>query len=204
MRILLASLLCLVLGSSQCFAIKGGPEFRNGGTSIVGTYAGVLQGAFDPTNPFSSNSLGVFTLAIPTSGASTGQFVMFAQGRTFNGKIQGVGDTNTAKLKALVNATYDYTLNFTTTDSTGAQTLQSISVTASVNGTLTANVTSGRTASGATSTLLRGTSTLYVDQGRVSSSGVPVISSSLSLTVQGFRQSLTAATGSLSGGTGGG
>ena len=68
MKAILGSLLCLVLCASECFALKGGPPYPGGSTSIVGTYAGVLQPAFDPTDPFSANSVGVFTL-VPVGAA---------------------------------------------------------------------------------------------------------------------------------------
>ena len=65
MKTILGSLLCFVLFASECFALSGGPQY-GGGVNVVGAYAGVLQPAFDPTDPFSSNSLGVFTLVVPT------------------------------------------------------------------------------------------------------------------------------------------
>ncbi|MDQ6809456.1 MAG: hypothetical protein M3Z64_08565, partial [Verrucomicrobiota bacterium] len=95
MKAILGSLLCIVLATSQAFGISGGPQYP-GGTNLVGTYAGVLQPMFDPTNPSSSNSIGVFSLGIPTSGTGGGTFVMFTQGRVFSGTIQGVGDPNKA------------------------------------------------------------------------------------------------------------
>ncbi|MEO5717727.1 MAG: hypothetical protein ABIR29_04050 [Chthoniobacterales bacterium] len=71
MKAILGSLLCFVLCASECFAIKGGPPYPTS-TNIIGFYVGVLQPAFDPTDSFSGNSLGVFTLGIPTTGTVRG------------------------------------------------------------------------------------------------------------------------------------
>src|ERR1700730_799538 len=43
MKILLALLMCLVLGISECFAIKGGPNYGGAG-NLIGRYAGVMHG----------------------------------------------------------------------------------------------------------------------------------------------------------------
>ena len=117
MKAILGSLRCFVLFASECVAIKGGPPYPGNTASLAGTYAGVLQPTFDQTDPFSSNSLGVFTLGIPTDGASTGTFPMFTRGRIFGGSIQGVTDPNKAKVNALIFATFNHTLEVV--DSTG-------------------------------------------------------------------------------------
>jgi len=187
MKAILGSLLCLVLCASECFAIKGGPPYPGGSTSIVGTYAGVLQPVFDPTDPFSANSVGVFTLGIPSDGASTGNFLMFTRGRVFGGTIQGVSDPTKAKVTALLSATFTYNLTFV--DSTG--TLQTITVTASVTGQLTATVTSSRNPLAASTALLTGDAVAFISNGGVEGNGDPTIDGTLSLDVMGFKQSNT-------------
>lgn len=184
MKALLGSLLCLVLFSSECFAIKGGPPYP-ASTNIIGTYAGVLQPAFDPTDPFSSNSLGVFTLGVPSIGASSGTFVMFTRGRVFGGTIQGVGDPNKATLSALLDASFNYTLSFLD----GSGTLQSIQVTASVNGPLTAKVTATRSPFAVSSARIVGSAVAFISNGAVENNGDPTIDGTLSLSVVGFKQS---------------
>ena len=191
MKAILGSLLCFVLCASECFAINGGPPYPGGSTSIVGTYAGVLQPAFDPTDPFSANSVGVFTLGIPTDGGSTGNFLMFTRGRVFGGTIQGVTDQNKAKITALLSATFTYNLSFI--DSTGA--LQTILVTASVTGPLNASVTSSRNPLAASSALLTGTAIAFISNGFVEGNGDPTITGTLSLDVMGFKQSSVAPAG---------
>lgn len=187
MKALLGSLLCLVLGAAQSFAISGGPPYPGSGTNITGTYAGVLQGQFDPTNPASSNSIGVFSVGVPRSGISTGTFVMFSRGRVFSGTIRGNGDPDSASLRGILNATFNYNL-FVRNATTGA--VDTISVTSSANGPINANVIAPRRSGFATAaTRVTGEASLSINGGFVDNNGNPVISSILLLSVSGFKQS---------------
>jgi hypothetical protein len=190
MKAILGSLLCFVLFASECFALKGGPPYP-GATSVVGIYAGVLQPAFDPTDPFSANSLGVFTLAIPSVGASVGNFLMFTRGRVFGGTIQGVTNPNNGALSAGLDATFTYTLSFI--DSLGV--LQTVDVTASVTGPLTATVSPTRGPNAVSVPKIRGSATAFISNGGVEPNGDPRIDGTLSLDVMGFQQTSTDSTG---------
>jgi hypothetical protein len=192
MKAILGSLLCFVLFASECFALKGGPPYP-GNTNVVGSYAGVLQPAFDPTDPFSANSLGIFTLSVPGTGESTGSFMMFTRGRAFSGTIAGVTDPTSAKITALLDATFTYTITFVTTDDTGALTTVTVDVTATVNGPLTAKITPTRSQSAASSAKIRGSATAFISNGDVEPNGDPTIVGTLSLDVMGFKQSDIAA-----------
>jgi hypothetical protein len=97
MKILLASLMCLVLGASQCFAIKGGPQYGGSG-SLVGTYAGVMEGEMG------SNGLGIFTIGVPQTGLANGLFIIFQEGLFLNGTMQAVADGTKKKITALLHA----------------------------------------------------------------------------------------------------
>src|SRR5947209_4824739 len=180
MKALFGALLCLVLTVTQAFAISGGPPYP-ASTNVVGHYAGVMRGVFDPTNPGSSNSIGVFSVGLPTSGLATGTFLMFTQGRSFTGTMNGTGSPVSSTLQAILTATFSYTLH--TISSTG--TVTDVSVTASVNGTMDAHIVTPRNSSlfGPTNTLLRGSATLNVDQGQVAANGTPVLTAVLSLKV---------------------
>ena len=197
MKGLFGSLLCLILASSQAFALKGGPDYGGSSTSLVGTYAGVLQGLFDPTNPLSSNSIGIFSLGIPQTSLASGAFIMFAQGRVFRGTMNGVGDPNNSSFKGILEATYNYSVTYAVPGPDGSITLETVEVTATVNGNLNAQVKSGSAFGAAvTATLLRGDATLYVDQGQVDpDTNEPVITAILLMTVNGFKQSNTAQAG---------
>lgn len=186
MKAILGSLLCVVLATSEAFAISGGPQYP-GGTNLVGTYAGVLQPMFDPTNPSSSNSIGVFSLGVPSSGMGGGTFVMFTQGRVFSGTIQGVGDPNKASINGVLTASYSFTK---IASATGV----SFQVTASVKGSLKAKVAPSSGSNGSTALRLSGSSTLYTDQGQITATNAPIITQVLTLAVTGFKQSSTAGT----------
>ena len=190
MRILLACLLCLVLPTAECFAIKGGPP-SPAGANIVGTYAGVMQGVFDPTNPAASNSLGIFSLGVPSTGTASGAFVMFSRGRVFTGTAQAFGDTQKASLRGVLSATYNYTLSTIVTSDTGVRTLATVPVTATANGPINANIASSKGSSfrSTTTTILRGDATLSISQGGIQPNGDPTITSILSLVVSGIKQS---------------
>jgi hypothetical protein len=99
MRILLASLMCLVLTSAECFALKGGPVF-GGSKTTTGTYAGV----FMPTQ--GSNSLALFTLQIAQIGIGSGTLVIFDAGQLYSGTLQATGDPDKGKVTGLIRATF--------------------------------------------------------------------------------------------------
>ncbi len=194
MKALLGSLLCLIFATSPAFAISGGPVYSSS-SSYVGTYAGVLKGAFDPTlqGANSSNSIGVFSLGVPTTGIGTGAFVMFTRGRVFSGNIQANANPNNSALKGVLAATFNYNVQTISTDSAGVTKIITTPVTATVNGSMDAKLSTSKTArvSTTTSTIIKGTAFLDIEQGGVTASGDPVINGVISLSVTGFRQSTT-------------
>ncbi|HSV63969.1 MAG TPA: hypothetical protein VLH83_11550 [Chthoniobacterales bacterium] len=195
MKALFASLLCLVLTATETFALKGGPPYP-ASTNLVGSFAGVMQGAFDPTTPSSSNSIGVYSIGVPKTGNATGPFVMFARGRVFSGTITATADPTKASIKGVLNATFNYNLSTLVTDSDGTTHIDTIAVTATANGPLISTVSSTKNKStGTASTIMQGTAVLNIAQGHVAANGDPVIVDILSLTVSGYKQSDTAPTG---------
>jgi hypothetical protein len=188
-KALFASLLCLVLTVSQTFAIKGGPPYP-AGTNLVGSYGGVLQGVFDPTNPGSSNSIGVYSIGVPKTGNATGPFVMFTRGRVFSGKITATADPTKATIKGVLDASF----NFSVTDSSGIIPI-TVDITATANGPIEATVASTRSNLGTSATTMRGTAVLNVSQGKVDrTTNDLIIVSILSLSVSGYKQSDSAPT----------
>jgi hypothetical protein len=183
-KALFASLLCLVFAASQSFAIKGGPPYP-AGANLVGTFAGVLQGVFDPTRPSSSNTIGVYSLGVPKTGNAKGPFVMFARGRVFTGTISATADPTKATIKGVLDASF----NFSVTDSSGIIPV-TVQVTATANGPLEATVASTRSNLGTAGTTMRGTAVLNVSQGKVDrTTNDLIIVDILSLTVSGYKQS---------------
>jgi hypothetical protein len=112
MKILLATLLCMVLHATQLFAISGGP-FGGGGNqvTVTGTYAGVLVPipVDDPENPgvtLTDNSLALFTFSVPKTGLATGTSAVFRNGFFYPGAIQGSADPDSAKVTGIISATF--------------------------------------------------------------------------------------------------
>jgi len=179
MKILLASLMSLLLCTHECMALKGGPVYP-AGTNIVGTYAAVLIPQFDPTDPFSTNSIGVFAASVPGTGLASGGFAFFARGQIFLGTMTGIGDPQGGTLKGLLQA------------DTGDAPLDATDELPGARGKLNARVVTERSSFG-TAVRLRGDATLFVDQGQTDpETGQKIITASYILAVEGFKQSDTA------------
>ena len=176
--------------------MKGGPEYPLG-NNVVGTYAGVLQGAFDPTNPGSSNSIGIFSLGVPGTGTAGGRFLMFSRGRVFTGSIQGFADPEKATLKGILDASFNYNLNIPVTTTTTVNgtvitttSIEAVEITASAKGPIDAKIASSKSArSFGSLTRIRGEATLNISQGQVDANLDPTINRTLSLVVSGVKQS---------------
>jgi hypothetical protein len=121
----------------------------------------------------SLNSLGIFSITVPDTGDSSGTFVMFSQGRVFNGTIQGTADPGKQKMSAILHATFDFTL--VDTDET---------VTAEANGALNAKITQ----SSSKGIRLAGTSSLDVTAGTVNPDLTANVNCHMALSVSGFKQ----------------
>ncbi len=182
MKALLAAIMCLLLTTAESFALKGGPVYP-GGTNLVGTYAGVLIPEFDPTDPFSTNSIGVFATGVPTTGLTSGVFAFFTQGRLFLGTMEGVADPKGGTIKGILQADIGEAPG-TATDALP-----------SARGKLDAKVVPG-SAFGAAARV-RGTAILFVSEGNTDAEGKLIVSSTFTLTVDGFKQSDTATTPTL-------
>ena len=128
MKILLASLLCFVLPASECFAIKGGPNFGNTQVRTTGIYAGL----FVPTGV--DNSLGIFTATIPKTGLGTGTVAFFRNGIFYPGTIHGIADPDSAVLTAVVSSSFNVT--FTSETTGNPPTTKNIVITFNANGSI--------------------------------------------------------------------
>ena len=199
MKSLFGALLCFVLAQTQAWAISGGPIYPGSKTSVVGTYAGVLSPAFcaepNPANCPALNSIGVFSLAVPDTGNGTGAFTMFARGRVFTGTITANADPKNGSVQGIVEARYNFNIQHVEVDILGESHVVSVPVTATVNGPVKAKISTSANHSSATSAVrLTGDATMFVSGGFVNgSTGEPIIDATLSLKVNGFKQSSTAA-----------
>ena len=187
MKALLASLMCLVLIMSQAFAISGGPFSGKGRVSVTGTYAGVLVPIVDPTIGLADNSLALFTMRIPETALATGTVAVFRNGLFYPGTITGAADPDSARLTAVVNATFDIT--FTQEIDPVTHTTRNTVVTYNANGAMTGKIVGTTQLTSASSARIRGQANLtYKQVGGVAdpaaNSGAPV-----PYMISGFKQS---------------
>jgi len=167
MKRVLSFLLCIIFLKAQAFAIRGPLEGSDSGTILLGTYSGTLipEDADQGTRVIdlqtgettgTMNSIGLFTVAIPSAGIGTGSFLIFTEGRSYAGTITAVGDPGPGTLTGILEATYEYTdfvrddngdLIYQATTTNGTTTIAPVSDTfqAAVRGSLTAKVTSSIT-----------------------------------------------------------
>lgn len=211
MKTHLGALICLVFTTAQSFALSGGPPYP-GSTNVVGVYAGVIRPKAIPVDSppgCSANSLGVFSVGVPTSGISTGTFVMFSQGRVFTGTIQGTADPGKATLKAVLSSSVNFPVTFAPTPCpvptpAPACTPSSFTeeVTATANGSLDTKISTQVSQSnlGVSATRLKGSATIDVSHGQLNPDLSPFVDCEMTLKVSGFKQTDTAPTTSTLGG----
>lgn len=186
MKILLASLMCGLLTTLQCFAIDGGPWGSGAGVAVTGIYAGVLVPipvVLDPGPPEVDqidDSLALFTLTIPSVGLASGTVGVFRNGLFYPGTATGLGDPDTQKVTALLNASFQETVAQTSTTD--------FIFTYNANGKfVNAKVVANKNVTSSTVARIRGTATItYVnDAGDPSGdSGGPI-----QYRISGFKQS---------------
>src|SRR5271170_7063902 len=97
MKTMLAVLLSFILMEAPVLALQGGYSLPNSSNGLTGTYAGVLIPSSDDVLAsnavdIGTNSLGLFTLGVPTTGLGAGTVSIFSVGRTFTGTIQALAD----------------------------------------------------------------------------------------------------------------
>lgn len=103
MKALFGSLLCLVLATSQTYAVKGGPDYGTGGdVKTTGTYAGVLY----PLDTV--NSIGLFSVNIPRTGLGTGAVFLFANSSAYTGTMQATADPDSGAFTGFVDAGFPF------------------------------------------------------------------------------------------------
>jgi len=127
----------------------------------------------------SANSQGIFSITVPSTGTSTGTFVMFSQGRVFSGSIQGTADGEKQKMSGVLHATFDFTVTDPNTNPPATT-----SVTAEANGNLNAKITN-RASKGIR---LAGVAAVDISEGMVHRDFSPVVTCHMPLGVTGFKQ----------------
>lgn len=198
MKALLSILLSVLFLQAQVFALSGGPDYNRGAVSIaniVGTYGGVMVEETNEADGTNGGSVAVFSVNIAEAGTSTGSLLVFDSGRVYPGTMTGVGasDPNSSTFKAIIEASYDYSVSRPVTNTTtGETTIVTTDVTATTNGTLNTTIDTFRVGTFA-NLVMSGTATLNVSNGRVDSDNNPIVNRVIDYTVSGYRQTGTVA-----------
>jgi len=209
MKFLLAILLSFIMTEAPVLAIHGGYSL-NSAISLVGTYAGVMVPTADnilsaSATDFGTNSLGLFTLSLPSSGLGSGSVIIFSNGRTFTGDIHALANPDpgaNAGIIGILTASFNYNLSIPSTGTDGAVTVSTISVTANAQGSFDVQAVQDANSVGSLGVNVDGTSQINVDQGFVSgSNGTPIVVEQVTFAIEGFQQSQVPTASLLSSGT---
>lgn len=197
MRIVLALLTCfLFLNAETSFAIPAGPEVSTAG-SVVGTYAGVLLPTGTTANGADdSNTLGLFTASVPSTGLATGTVSIFVSGEAFTGTLDAFADPDSFEISGTITATYPYSVlvsTTTTSNGTTTTTVSTVDVQSILNGSLKASVVADSDPFATSTERIQGTASLELSQ-NVDQNGVPIVKDTLKFTVDGVQQSASATT----------
>ena len=108
MKQVLSLLLAFVFLQAETWAIGGGPQGNGGGGALTGTYAGVLIPVSQTKKSLviqtNSASIGLFVIGVPAVGVATGSAVAFVDGIAFLGSMTGIADPKKQTLVGIVEA----------------------------------------------------------------------------------------------------
>ena len=204
MKKVLSLLLAFVFLQTQTWAIGGGPQGTGGGAALIGTYAGVLV-PISQTKPVvvgvkNSAAIGLFVVAVPTTGVAKGAAVAFVDGIAFSGEMTGIADPKKQTLVGIVEGVSRLdviTLVPVVDPLTGAVTFQTIKTKIFAQGNINAKFESSGggvdpltgTAGGGSRLSGKASLDLFAD---LNPNGTPNILNTVSFRVDGFKQSATA------------
>ncbi len=195
----------ILFAATAAYAISGGPKYPPAKADLIGLFGGVLVPKSSPSpsptatvSPAppptptptvapndSRNSLGVFSFTVsPLSVESTGNFILFSQGRVFPGIVRGVADSTRAKLTAILEGSVTFTPSPSPPPATAPTPVKE-----NVNGTMNARavpITDTRFPSSGVQ--LRGRAMLNFDVGETDANNEPVIFRTELFRVRGFKQ----------------
>jgi len=197
MKKVLSLLLAFVFLHTQAHALSGGPVFGTQGTSIIGTYSGVLTGP--------PNALGIFVVGVKEAGPATGDFNIFIGGTFYGGSIIGIGDPLDSSFQGVLQATLlsDFS-TFSSIFSLGSVTTGTVQGTAAglVNATIGDVGDAGGFSGSLSNTRLTGTATVDVRERQPDTERIDPVTgatsflrgrfkkvASLEFLVDGFKQS---------------
>jgi len=207
MNRVLSFLLAYAFLQAQTWAIGGGPRHSGSAMQLVGTYAGVLipvsQTRPSTTQVPQSAAVGLFAIGIPSVSVATGKAVAFVDGIAFIGDVTAVADPARQTLTGLVEAisNFDVITLVPVIDANGNVTFQQVTTAIFAQGNIKAKFEGGGnvdpTGGGTVGGRLTGSSSLDLFAS-LNADGTPDIFNTVKFRVDGFKQSDTSSTVTLS------
>jgi hypothetical protein len=193
MKTLLAILLSFIVTEAPVLAIHGGYTL-GGASSATGTYAGVLIPTSSVSNGaainFGSNSLGLFTLNIPSTGVGNGSVVIFSGAVQTVGTIDALPDPNNVGGIIGVLQAQDLETVFSDTGILGIFGVTQQQIVAEASGSLTASTSNNAISNSPTGVNLSGTSVVTFSTPNATT-GILTATEQVTFAVEGFQQSST-------------
>jgi len=203
MKTLLAILMSFLVTEAPVLAIHGGYTL-GGSAGVNGTYAGVLVPVQDTLlttgsniSDFGANSLGLFTLSIPSTGLGTGQVYIFSGGEQLAGTIQALANPATENgIVGVISATGEITVASVVDNFFGINQVQN-QITGQASGGFTASTVQSTVSDSAQGINLDGTANVTVTSSTTNATtgGTSFIpTDAIVFAVDGFQQSPFAST----------
>ena len=215
MKKVLSLLLAYAFLQAQTWALGGGPRRPSDATALIGTYSGVLipssQSEPPTTGIVSAASIGLFSVGVPQIGVATGSCVVFVNGVAFIGDMIGVADPEDNTFSGIVEAqsTNDVVTLIPVVNANGTITFQQTTTPVFAQGNILADITNAGSVDPLLGVLpgsvrLEGKAELDLFT-TLNNDGTPQILNTVTFSVDGFKQSDTATTVTitLTGGPGG-
>ena len=199
MNRVLSLLVAYVFLQTQAWALSGGPIYPGQGTTLTGTYAGVLVPDVPQTGtslsgtplPASITSIGLFSIGVPDVGIAQGALIFFVNGDAYSGTISGIADPGKGTFVGLIDATSNFFLVDANFPGVNFQIFAAGNIAAEI-------LNKGGSTPSVGSTRLEGTAVVNVSGGGPGYDGV------FTYLVDGYKQSDTATTTTTIPGTGAG
>ncbi len=204
MKKVLSLLLAYAFLQAQTWAIGGGPRTGVNATLLIGTYSGVLLPAGQTVPPVggvvSSASIGLFSIGVPQTGLATGAAVVFANGVAFLGDVLAVADPKDSTLSGFIQGTSnnDVITLIPVIDANGNITFQQTTTPVFAQGNIETKIVTSGSPDPILGTLagnirIEGTAAIDLFT-TLNNDGTPQVLNTISFLVNGFKQSDTAST----------
>lgn len=198
MQRVLSLLVAYVFFQTQAWALSGGPFQQTQGSNIIGTYAGVLipsvttVGTNTNGEPLAT-AIGLFAFGQPDVGFAEGPLLAFVEGTPLLGTITGLIDPEDGHFQAVISGQSTYNVAFDFNGDGMVDLSTPIQATGNVDAQIEPLRTFTGTATGLNSARVVGTAGIDIFL-FIRNDGTPRVSDTLIFDVEGFKQSDTSTT----------